>query len=164
MPKLLPSRLVAVRHYSYTPDLRIVGNDDQRLLTGAGVEAYVKFVGGRAGGSIALVVPEGQVEAAKKVLEGTPELFPADKHVGACPRCGARNPDARPPYVLFVLVVGFSGAGAAIAFRYSQTSMLTVLLTAVIATILQFSVPHWKCRACGELYGVGGDGDIPHDS
>jgi hypothetical protein len=137
MPKLLPSRLVAVRHYSYTPDLRIVGNDDQRLLTGAGVEAYVKFVGGRAGGSIALVVPEGQVEAAKKVLEGTPELFPADKHVGACPRCGARNPDARP---------------------------LTVLLTAVIATILQFSVPHWKCRACGELYGVGGDGDIPHDS
>ncbi|HET9834145.1 MAG TPA: hypothetical protein VFP91_20620 [Vicinamibacterales bacterium] len=86
---MIPTRPVAVRRF---PNLRVggrghavVGVEEQKLLSNAGIESYVKL---DRGFSVALMVPEAQADAALRVLADIPDLF---KHHLAplCPRCHA---------------------------------------------------------------------------
>jgi hypothetical protein len=155
MRRFIPSRLIAVRHYmamSYTsPGADAPPEQDCRVLRTHGIEAYVK---GMRRVGVALMVPEHQYEKAKEVLSSVPELFAPHDIAPKCPNCHSEHPYARVPYAFLLLVAGMTAAGVAIAYGYSNTSGIIAVLTAVIATMLQVTIPHWQCRSCGKLYGT----------
>lgn len=156
MGRLIPSRLVAVRHYSGDD----AGNpsspsaDDRQLLLDAGIESYVKH---DSKYGIAVMVPESQVAAATELLEASsPNLFPP-KTVPECPRCRAKDPLARRPYGLAIVAVGFAVAVGAVRLEHVGIAFVLVVVAVVAAAAVESRLPRWRCRSCGTRYG-GQDG------
>jgi len=148
----MPSRLVAVRRF---PNLRVgarghtvVGIDEQRLLSNAGIESYVKL---DRGFSVALMVPEAQAEAARRVLADIPDLF---KHHLAppCPRCHTFQPEMRRPYELVPIVIGIlTAAGLAVA-GLTGSAYGVAAVSVIVAAVMNSRMPPWRCHACGFRY------------
>jgi hypothetical protein len=153
MPSLLPTRLVAVRRF---PNLRagrgssIVGIEEQKLLKDAGIESYVKL---DRGFSVALMVPEEQATAARRVLADLPDLF---KHHLAppCPRCHAFQPDLRRPYELIPIAASVLAAtGVVVAGLWMGLAYVTVAAGVLTAAVMTSQIPPFRCHACGLRYG-----------
>jgi hypothetical protein len=155
---MMPSRLVAVRRF---PNLRldgrghtVVGIEEQQLLSNASIESYVKL---DRGFSVALMVPEAQAEAARRVLADIPDLF---KHHLAppCPRCHTFQPELRRPYELVPIAVSlFIATGVAVAGLSLAVAYGAAAASVVVAAVMNSHMPPWRCHACGFRYGS------PHD-
>lgn len=154
MRKFLPSRLVAVRRF---PNLRaggrsntVVGVEEQKLLKDAHIESYVKL---DRGFSIALMVPETEAAAARRVLADVPDLF---KHQLAppCPRCHTFQPELRRPYELVPIVAGlFAATAVVVAGLWTGLAYSALAAAVVAAAVMNSHMPAWRCHACGLRYG-----------
>ena len=151
MRRVIPSRLVVVRHYRGhdAAGPASVAAGDRQLLVDAGIEAHVKH--DRAYG-IVLMVPGKRVSAATEVLRSSPNLFP-EESLPACPRCHAKHPAARAPYGLLIVVVGFASAFAAVLFGYTRAGVAVIAVVVATAAVLESRLPRWRCRSSGERYG-----------
>ena len=147
---LVPSRLVPVRRYLWSSHGQsLVGVDDRQLLLDAGIEAYLKL--DRHFGP-ALVVPESQAQAARRVLADSPDLF-APHLALPCPRCHAFHPDVRPPYELALVGAGVVAAVAIVITIGSMGLAMAILVPAVVGgAIVSTRIPYFRCHACGHTF------------
>ena len=131
-----------------------VGDDERKLLLDAGIESYVKL---DRIGSVALVVPESQVDAAKRVLANSPDLF--ERHFAPpCPRCHTPHPTARPPYEMVVVGIGLLAAvGVVVADWHIGIAYGLVTASVVSGAVMYSHLPFWRCHACGHRYGTRTD-------
>jgi len=108
-------------------------------------------------GSAALVVPESQVDAAKKVLANSPDLF--ERHFAPpCPRCHTPHPAARPPYEMVVVGIGLLAAvGVVVADWHIGIAYGLVAASVVSGAVMYSHLPFWRCHACGHRYGTRTD-------
>ncbi len=151
---MLPRRLVAVRRF---PGLRagsgghaVAGLDEQRVLHAAGIESYVKL--DRSFG-IALVVPEAQADAARRVLADVPDLF-AHHPAPPCPRCHTFQPEFRRPYELIPIAAGVLVAtGVVVAGLWLGLAYLAAAAGVLVAAVMSSQLPPFRCHACGFRYG-----------
>ena len=128
----------------------MVGIDEQKLLADAGIESYVKL---DRGFSIALMVPEPQAAAARRLLADVPDLY---KHHSAppCPRCHTFQPELRRPYELVPIAAGLLAATAFVVAGLSLGLAYGVAATSVVvAAVMNSHIPPWRCHACGFRYG-----------
>jgi len=150
----VPSRLVPVRRF---PTLQAgprghsaVGIEEQQLLAKAGIESYVKL--DRSFG-VALVVPEEQAEAARRVLADAPDLF---KHHTAppCPRCHTFQPEVRRPYELVPIVIWVLTAAVLAVAGLLGLAYGVAAVSVIVAAVMTSHLPPWRCHACGFRYGA----------
>ena len=86
---MIPSALVVIRRYpvtgfaGYSGGSACVDVDERTLLKHVGIESFVKL---DRLGSVALMVPESQAAAARRAIDGLPDLF-ARHFAPPCPRC-----------------------------------------------------------------------------
>jgi hypothetical protein len=141
---------VPVRRYAWgAHGYSIIGVEDRQLLLDAGIEAYLKF--DRSFGP-ALVVPESELAAARRVLAARPDLF--ERHFAPpCPRCHTFHPGVRPPYEIVLVGATFVAAAAVVIIGGSTGVAIAILAVGVISgAILSSHLPHWRCHACGYAF------------
>jgi hypothetical protein len=156
----MPSALVVIRRYpvlgaaGYSGAGAGVGADERRLLSAAGVESYVKL---DRLGSVSLMVPESQLDAARRALAGLPDLY--ERHFAPpCPRCHAPHPAARPPYEMFLVGTGLLGAvGVVLAGWHLSIAYGLVTATVIGGAVIYSHFPMWRCHSCGCAYGGRSD-------
>ena len=155
-----PSALVPIRRYPVPGALGHagggagVGADERKLLLDAGIESYVKL---DRLGSVALMVPESQVDTAKRVLAKSPDLF--EHHFAPpCPRCHTPHPAPRPPYEMVVVGIGLLAAvGVVVADWHIGIAYGLVIASVVSGAVMYSHLPFWRCHACGHRYGTRAD-------
>jgi hypothetical protein len=152
---MIPGALVPIRRYpvpgafGHSGVHAGVGADERTLLQAAGIESYVKL---DRLGSVALMVPESQLDAAKKALADSPDLF--ERHFAPpCPRCHTPHPGARPPYEMIVVGLGLLAAvGVVLTDWYIGIAYGLVAVSVVAGAAMYSHLPFWRCHACGHRY------------
>ena len=156
---MAPSSLIPIRRYpvagaaGYSGSAG-VGADERKLLAHAGVESYVKL---DRLGSVSLMVPESQLDAAKRVLADSPDLY--ERHFAPpCPRCHTPHPAARPPYEMFTVGIGLlAGVGVIVAGWHIGIAYGLVTVSVVAGAVIYSHLPMWRCHSCGCAYGGRSD-------
>jgi hypothetical protein len=152
---MAPSSLIPIRrfpvtgHAGYSGGGAGVGADERRLLHKAGIESYVKL---DRLGSVALMVPESQLDAARRVLADSPDLY--ERHFAPpCPRCQTPHPAARPPYEMFTVGIGLLAAvGVIVAGWHIGIAYGLVAVSVVAGAVIYSHLPMWRCHSCGYAY------------
>jgi hypothetical protein len=155
---MMPSSLVTIRRYPMTSSTwgggAGVGADERKVLLEAGIESYVKL---DRIGSVVLVVPEAQVDAARRALANSPDLF--ERHFAPpCPRCHTPHPGPRPPYEMAVVGIGLLAAlGVVVADLPIGIAYGLVAVSVVTGAVMYSHLPFWRCHVCGYRYGARAD-------